>query len=56
MELARNKECQERARAEVCKCIEVHGLTYDAFNDMKYLDQCVAEAVRLHPSVHGWAR
>lgn len=51
MELARKKECQDKARAEILRSLQMHGLTYEAFNDMKYLDQCIAEGVRLHPSV-----
>ncbi|KAJ6645702.1 Cytochrome P450 6k1 [Pseudolycoriella hygida] len=51
MELARKPECQEKARNDILSAIEKHGWTYDAFNDMKYLDKCVAEGVRLHPSV-----
>ena len=51
MELARKKECQRKAREDILRAIDKHGWTYDAFNDMKYLDKCVAEGVRLHPSV-----
>lgn len=51
MELAREEEFQKKARADIMAAIEKHGWTYEAFNDMKYLDKCVAEGVRLHPSV-----
>lgn len=51
MELARQKECQQKAREDILDAIEKHGWTYEAFNEMKYLDKCVAEGVRLHPSV-----
>ncbi|KAG4076397.1 hypothetical protein HA402_005840 [Bradysia odoriphaga] len=51
MELARQKECQNKAREDIMNAISKHGWTYEAFNDMKYLDKCVAEGVRLHPSV-----
>lgn len=51
MELANNHEYQEEARKDVNKAIEKHGLTYEAFNDMKYLDQCIAEGIRLHPPI-----
>lgn len=51
MELASYPEYQQKAREDINKAIEKHGLTYEAFNDMKYLDQCIAEGVRLHPPV-----
>ncbi|KAG4074729.1 hypothetical protein HA402_008455 [Bradysia odoriphaga] len=51
MELARQKECQDKAREDIMNAIAKHGWTYEAFSDMKYLDKCVAEGVRLHPSV-----
>lgn len=51
MELARQIDCQERARNDIVNAVEKHGWSYEAFNDMKYLDKCVAEGVRLHPSV-----
>ncbi|OXU24125.1 hypothetical protein TSAR_013101 [Trichomalopsis sarcophagae] len=51
MELAAHPEIQERARQDIERSIKEHGMTYEAFNDMKYLDQCLAEGVRLHPPV-----
>ncbi|XP_014213303.1 cytochrome P450 6k1 [Copidosoma floridanum] len=51
MELAAHPEYQEKARRDIERAIKEHGLTYEAFNDMKYLDQCIAEGVRLHPPV-----
>ena len=51
MELANNYEYQDKARKDIEKAIGKYGLTYEAFNDMKYLDQCIAEGVRLHPPV-----
>ncbi|KAH0561365.1 hypothetical protein KQX54_016350 [Cotesia glomerata] len=51
MELAKKKEYQDRAREDIKKAIDKHRWTFEAFNDMKYLDQCIAEGVRLHPSV-----
>lgn len=51
MELARKKECQDMAREDILNALDKHGWTYEAFNSMKYLDKCVAEGVRLHPSV-----
>ncbi|XP_043473067.1 cytochrome P450 6k1-like [Leptopilina heterotoma] len=51
MELAKHSEFQQKAREDVNAAIEKHGLTYEAFNDMKYLEQCIAEGIRLHPPV-----
>ncbi|KAK0078337.1 hypothetical protein PV326_009434, partial [Microctonus aethiopoides] len=51
MELARNIKCQSRARHDILNAIDLHGWTYEAFNEMKYLDQCIAEGLRLHPPV-----
>lgn len=51
MELARQKEYQEKARNDIMNAVEKYGWTYDAFNNMKYLDKCVAEGARLHPAV-----
>ncbi|XP_057321580.1 cytochrome P450 6k1-like [Microplitis mediator] len=51
MELAKNKDYQDRAREDIKRAIDKHGWTFEAFNEMKYLDQCIAEGVRLHPSV-----
>lgn len=51
MELANNLDCQARAREDIDRAVKVHGFTYEAFKDMKYLDQCIAEGVRLNPPV-----
>ncbi|XP_051168310.1 cytochrome P450 6k1-like isoform X1 [Leptopilina boulardi] len=51
MELAKHSDFQQKAREDINASIEKHGLTYEAFNDMKYLDQCIAEGIRLHPPV-----
>ncbi|XP_015119349.1 cytochrome P450 6k1-like [Diachasma alloeum] len=51
MELAKNKQCQDRAREDILRAIAEHGWGYEAINDMKYLDQCFAEGLRLHPPV-----
>ncbi|XP_043504588.1 cytochrome P450 6k1-like [Polistes fuscatus] len=51
MELANNMKCQERAREDINKAIDKYGWTYEAFNKMKYLDQAIAEGLRLHPPV-----
>ncbi|XP_067213905.1 cytochrome P450 6k1-like [Linepithema humile] len=51
MELANYPECQDLARQDINQAIAKHGWSYEAFNDMKYLDQVIAEALRLHPPV-----
>lgn len=51
MELARNKKCQDRAREDIRNTIELYGWSLEAFGEMKYLDQCVAEGIRLYPPV-----
>ncbi|KAG7202052.1 hypothetical protein KM043_004732 [Ampulex compressa] len=51
MELANHAEYQQRAREDINKAIDKHGWTYEAFNEMKYLDQTIAEGLRLHPPV-----
>lgn len=41
-ELARNPECQDKARQSVLDALRNHGgMTYDAACDMQYLDQCI---------------
>ncbi|EJY57332.1 AAEL017539-PA [Aedes aegypti] len=51
-ELARNPECQDKARQSVLDALRNHGgMTYDAACDMQYLDQCINETLRLYPSV-----
>ncbi|XP_032667814.1 uncharacterized protein LOC116842550 [Odontomachus brunneus] len=51
MELANHLECQQLAREDINAAIEKYGWTYEAFNNMKYLDQAIAEGLRLHPPV-----
>ncbi|XP_043282966.1 cytochrome P450 6k1-like [Venturia canescens] len=51
MELANHPEHQTRVRKDIEKSIEKHGWSYEAFSDMKYLDQALAEGIRLHPPV-----
>ncbi|CAD6230896.1 GSCOCT00006873001.2-RA-CDS [Cotesia congregata] len=51
MELAQNKDYQNRAREDVKKAVAEHGWTFEAFDNMKYLDLCIAEGVRLYPPV-----
>ncbi|XP_014206459.1 cytochrome P450 6k1 [Copidosoma floridanum] len=50
-ELAGKPEYQEKARQEIEKAIEEYGMTYEAFNHMKYVDQCLNEGLRLHPPI-----
>lgn len=49
LELAKNLECQELARQDINRAIGKYGWTFEAFNDMKYVDQTIAENLRLHP-------
>ena len=51
MELANHPEYQAKAREDIEKAIKKHGWSYEAINDMKYLDQALAEGIRLHPPV-----
>ncbi|XP_049766409.1 cytochrome P450 6a2-like [Schistocerca cancellata] len=50
-ELAVHQDVQERVRAEVDAVVRKHGgaITYDAIQDMTYLDQVVAETLRMYP-------
>lgn len=51
MELAKHPEYQELARQDVNNAIEKYGWTYEAFKEMKYLEQAILESLRLHPPV-----
>ncbi|XP_063549055.1 cytochrome P450 6k1-like [Cydia strobilella] len=51
MELARHPVIQQRAREDIQQAVKEHGWTYEGLKAMKYLNQCVAEGVRLHPPV-----
>ncbi|KAL0852987.1 hypothetical protein ABMA27_012770 [Loxostege sticticalis] len=51
MELAKNKEYQDLARKDIKEAIAKHGWTVEAFDQMKYLGQCLSESLRLHPAV-----
>ncbi|EFN84331.1 Cytochrome P450 6k1 [Harpegnathos saltator] len=51
-ELAKKPEIQKRLRQEILEKIEVaNGITYEAVQDMKYLQQVIYEAMRLYPPV-----
>nr|ARA91614.1 cytochrome P450 monooxygenase [Pieris rapae] len=51
MELAKSKECQDRARDCIKEAVGKYGWTLEGFNEMKYMDQVISEGVRMHPSV-----
>lgn len=52
-ELAKNPDIQFKLHEDIVSSMKMHGnqLTYDSINDMKYLDQCVDEALRKYPPV-----
>ncbi|KAL6262132.1 hypothetical protein P5V15_007231 [Pogonomyrmex californicus] len=51
--LAEHKDIQECARKEVSDIMEANDgkLTMSALNEMSYLERCLKESLRLHPSV-----
>ncbi|CAF4904835.1 unnamed protein product [Pieris macdunnoughi] len=51
MELAKNPQYQERARECIDEAVAKHGWTIEGLNAMKFLEQCVSEGLRMHPSV-----
>ncbi|XP_050508500.1 cytochrome P450 6a8-like [Diabrotica virgifera virgifera] len=50
-ELAKNPDVQSKLRSEINRVLAKHDnkLTYDALMDMKYLEHCVDEALRIYP-------
>ncbi|KAF5307418.1 hypothetical protein FQR65_LT06932 [Abscondita terminalis] len=52
-ELAQNKEVQQKLRDEINDVLRNHNfeITYDAINEMSYMDQCVNETLRKYPVV-----
>lgn len=57
-ELSINEEIQQKARESVIKVLEKHGnsYTYEAINEMDYVEQCVNETLRKHSPALGTAR
>lgn len=52
-ELIRNKELKEKVQREIDETLERHNneITYDAINEMKYLELCILETVRKYPTL-----
>lgn len=52
-ELAKNPDVQDRLYAEICDTLKKNNgeLTFDALNEMKYLENIFLEALRLHSPV-----
>nr|QLL22070.1 cytochrome P450 [Tribolium confusum] len=50
-ELARNQHIQDKVREEINTVLEKHEgkITYDAIQEMKYLEQVINEALRMYP-------
>ncbi|XP_031624986.1 probable cytochrome P450 6d5 [Contarinia nasturtii] len=50
-ELAKNPETQQKAYEEIVDVLEKHDgkLTYDSVADMKFIESCIDESLRLHP-------
>nr|WLK66390.1 cytochrome P450 [Eocanthecona furcellata] len=50
--LAQSKDCQSKAREEIKNVLEKYGgYSWEAVRDMKYLDSCVQETLRMQPSL-----
>lgn len=48
-QLARHPDIQKRLRKEIQETIKTQGLTYESFQNMKYLHQVLCETLRLYP-------
>lgn len=57
-ELSINEEIQKKARESVIKVLEKNGniYTYEAVNEMAYIEQCVNETLRKHSPALGTGR
>ncbi|KAG4078373.1 hypothetical protein HA402_013083 [Bradysia odoriphaga] len=57
-ELARNPEVQQKAYEDIVDTLAKHDgqLTYESLNDMKYLEQCIEETLRVHPPFEAGGR
>ncbi|XP_014292683.1 cytochrome P450 6k1 [Halyomorpha halys] len=50
--LSLEKKCQETARQEVRSVLKKYGgYSWESVRDMKYLDACIQETLRIHPSL-----
>lgn len=49
VELAKHPDIQRKVREEICEKIKEHGMTYEAVQEMKYLNQVISEVLRLYP-------
>ncbi|CAH1395598.1 unnamed protein product [Nezara viridula] len=51
-EFSKSKYCQDKARQEVRSVLKkFNGYSWEAVREMKYLEQCILETLRLHPSL-----
>lgn len=56
-ELAQNSDLQNKARKSVMDAIKKYGsLTYEAMQDMQYIDQCINESLRKYPPASNLTR
>lgn len=57
-ELAKNPDVQDKLRAEINAVLKKHNgqVTYEALQEMTYLQKCLYETMRIHPPVISLAR
>lgn len=57
-EMARNQEIQNRVQQEIDEVLAQHKgeLTYESINDMKLLEMCIDETLRMYPPVFNLIR
>nr|CAH7728527.1 unnamed protein product [Callosobruchus chinensis] len=57
-ELAKNQEIQDKLREEILSTLKRHGgnMTYEAMNEITYLDKVFHETLRRHPAASALAR